>query len=65
VTQSQAATVASALITAGYVPTVSAAGAVWKISAATPNGVPIPASTVATFATTQGVTGQVYGAEFV
>lgn len=64
-TQAQAATVASALITAGYVPIVSANGAVWKMSAASPNGAPIPASTVAAFATAQGVTGQVYGAEFV
>lgn len=64
-TQAQAATVAAALINAGYVPTVGVSGQVWRIRASSPAGTPINAQTVATFAANNGVGGQVYDAEFV
>lgn len=63
-TQAQAATVASALITAGYVPRITSTGSSWTINVRSPSGEPIPASIVASFATDHGVIGQLDEAEF-
>lgn len=61
-TQAKAQTVASALIGQGYRVRVYQRDSEWVVEA---EGTAIPASTVATFATNQGVTGTVDQAVFV
>lgn len=57
-TQQKAAAVVSALVTNGYVPSVSADGnGNWSIEVAVSGG--ISASTVSSFATAEGVTATV------
>jgi hypothetical protein len=58
VTQAQAATVASALITAGFLARVQESGNVWTVYASSPNG-PVNVNTVKTFADNQGVSASV------
>ena len=63
--QAKAATVASALITNGYLPTVTMLDATtYVIDARTSAGAPVDASVVATFATGQAVAAKVDSARF-
>jgi hypothetical protein len=61
--QAKAATVVSALVTAGYVPAVSLdSNGQYRVSVANQDGV--TAATVQTFATAQGVTANVHSVDF-
>ena len=65
--QAKAATVASALITAGYLPTVMLLGdgTTWVIDARTTGGATVDASVLATFATGQSVSAKVDSSRFI
>ncbi len=64
--QATAATVVSALVTAGYQAQVSSGdGVAWKVYASTIDGSLVPSATVQSFATAHGVIGEVSQAVFV
>lgn len=63
--KSQAATVVSALVTAGYLAQVGQRGGSYFVLATNPDGAAVAASIVNNFANSNGVTGQVYAAEFI
>ena len=64
-TQVKAASVASALITAGYPCRVSQTSpGVWTIRSQSPTGFDVPVGTVATFVTNQGISGNVAEVEY-
>ena len=66
-TKATAATVSSALITAGYLPTVSVMGdgTTYIVEARTVAGAAVDASVVATFASTNSVSAKVDMARFI